>query len=75
MTIDEITKSFTNTFSQVIFPAKNYLAPQIFLQYPQKNSQHFKMFKKTPQFKVHGGTNTENLSLQNIQVTQWFGYL
>lgn len=23
---------------------------------------------KTPQFKVHGGTNAENLALQNIQV-------
>jgi NAD+ synthase (glutamine-hydrolysing) len=25
---------------------------------------------KSPQFKVHGGTNAENLALQNIQVGQ-----
>jgi hypothetical protein len=24
---------------------------------------------KTPQFKVHGGSNAENLALQNIQVS------
>lgn len=27
---------------------------------------------KTPQFKVHGGTNAENLALQNIQVRDIF---
>jgi NAD+ synthase (glutamine-hydrolysing) len=25
---------------------------------------------KSPQFKVHGGSNAENLALQNIQVSQ-----
>lgn len=27
---------------------------------------------RRPKFKVHGGTNTENLALQNIQVIQKF---
>jgi NAD+ synthase (glutamine-hydrolysing) len=28
----------------------------------------FVVTQKTPCFKVHGGTNTENLALQNVQV-------
>ena len=27
---------------------------------------------KTPQFRVHGGSNAENLALQNIQVSRVF---